>query len=68
MNEKVIRKTNVAYITGSAIVNGTLFELLERCNKYGVEYIICGVTVKGAAKTLGLDVFCPLSCDRLTLG
>lgn len=65
MNEEVIRKTDVACITGSAIVNGTLFELLKCCEVYGVKCILYGVTVKGAAKILGFDVFCPLSCDRL---
>ncbi|PUA31357.1 MAG: hypothetical protein B9J98_06700 [Candidatus Terraquivivens tikiterensis] len=60
MNEEVIRDTDVACITGSAIVNGTLFKLLECCETYNVKYIIYGVTIKGAAKILGFDTFCPL--------
>lgn len=59
MNEDVIRKVDVACITGSAIVNGTLFKLLEWCKGYGTKYILYGVTMKGAAKLLGYEVFCP---------
>jgi len=65
MNEDIIKKVDVACITGSAIVNGTLFKLLELCEKYGVKYILYGVTIKGAAKIFGYDVFCPLSRDEL---
>ena len=67
MNEEIIRRVDVACITGSTIVNGTLFRLLELCQRYGVKYILYGVTIKGAAKILGYDVFCPLSCDETVL-
>jgi hypothetical protein len=65
MNEDILRKVNVACITGSAIVNGTLFKLLECCERYKVNYILYGVTIKGAARIFGYDVFCPLSRDEL---
>jgi uncharacterized protein (DUF4213/DUF364 family) len=64
-NVDVIKKVDVACITGSAIVNGTLFKLLNCCEKYGVKYILYGVTIKGAARILGYNVFCPLSCNEL---
>lgn len=67
LNEDIIRKAEVACITGSAIVNGTLFEILEYCKKYGVKQVLYGVTVKGAAKILGYNVFCPLSRDELSM-
>ncbi|MHC1628726.1 MAG: Rossmann-like domain-containing protein [Candidatus Nezhaarchaeales archaeon] len=64
-NPRVIEWADVVCITGSAIVNGTLFDLLKLCKKKGVHVIVYGVTVKGAAKIMGLPVFCPLSCDSL---
>lgn len=67
MNEEVIRKVDVACITGSAIVNGTLFRVLEWCDRYGVRCILYGVTIKGAAKILGYNTFCPLSYDESVL-
>jgi len=67
MNEDVIRRVDVACITGSTIVNGTLFRLLELCKRYGVKYILYGVTIKGAAKILGYNVFCPYSHDESVL-
>lgn len=67
MNEEIISKADVACITGSAIVNGTLFKLLEWCEKHGVKHILYGVTIKGAAKILGYDVFCPLSQNERVL-
>jgi len=67
MNEEIIRKVDVACITGSTIVNGTLFRLLEWCKRYGVKHVLYGVTIKGAAKILGYEVFCPLSHDESVL-
>jgi len=64
-NFKVIEWADVACITGSAIVNGTLFDLLRLCEDKGVHAIVYGVTIKGAAKIMGIPVFCPLSCNSL---
>lgn len=60
-NERVIRKVDVACITGSTVASGALPELLKWCNAYGVASIIYGVTSKGAAKILNFDAFCPYS-------
>ena len=64
-NEEIIRKADVACISGSTIVNGSLFKLLDCCKKCGVKPIIYGVTIKGAGKILGYNIFCPLSQDEL---
>lgn len=64
-NEEVIRKVDVACISGSTIVNGTLFKLLDCCKKCGVKPIIYGVTIKGAGNILGYNIFCPLSQNDL---
>ena len=64
-NYDVLGKADVAYITGSAIVNGTLPELLEKCSTCGVKPIIYGVTGKGACRLLGLGIFCPYGHDSL---
>lgn len=59
LNRKLIKKVDVVYITGSAIVNGTLFPLLAYCSKLDRKCVLYGVTAKGAAKILGYEVFCP---------
>ena len=64
-NPRVIEWADVVCITGSAIVNGTLFDLLRLCSEHGKHAIVYGVTVKGAAKIMGIPVFCPLSLDSL---
>ncbi len=60
-NEEIIKKVDVALITSSTFVNGTLGELLDLCEKYDTEPIIYGVSGKGATELLGLRNFCPLS-------
>lgn len=65
LNTEVLRKADVAYITGSAATNGTLPAILESCIAYGIKPIIYGVTGKGASKLLGLEVFCPYGHDLL---
>jgi len=59
MNSEVLRKVDVACITSSAAVNGTLPELLDLCDEYGVKPVLYGVSGKGIANILGLDIFCP---------
>lgn len=63
-NEEVIKKVDVAVITGSALTNGTLPELIEWCDVYGTEPIIYGVTAKGALELLGMESFCPYSREE----
>jgi hypothetical protein len=60
-NEEVIKKADIACIAGSSIVNGTLPRLLELCETYQTEPIVCGVTVSAAAKILHLRHFCPFA-------
>ena len=67
LNEKIIQQVDVACITGSSIVNGALFQLLEWCKKYGVHPVLYGVTVKGAANLLGFEVFCPFCRNETVL-
>jgi len=65
MNSEVLRKVDVACITSSAAVNGSLPELLNLCDKYGVKPLLYGVTGKGIANVLGIDIFCPYGHDNL---
>ena len=67
LNEEIIKQVDVAYITGSSIVNGALFQLLAWCKKYGVHPVLYGVTVKGAANLLGFEVFCPFCRNETVL-
>jgi len=59
LNDQVLRKVKVAYITGSAAVNNTLPQLLNLCREYGVKPIIYGVTGRGISKLLNLEELCP---------
>lgn len=65
LNSEILRKVDVAYITGSAATNGSLPELLNTCNTYGVKPIIYGVTGKGLAKLLNLESFCVYAHNSL---
>lgn len=65
MNEEIISKVDLVLITGSSIVNGTLPQLLNWCEKYDVMYWLYGVTAIGVAKLLGLKVFCPFSHQNI---
>lgn len=67
MNPDILKKVKVACITGSAAVNGTLPELLELCEKHDVEPILYGVTGKGVAKILNIDIFCPYGHEKLKI-
>jgi len=58
-NEKYIEEADVVYVTGSAIVNGTLFPIIEHCNELGRQCVVYGTTVIGAAEILGYELFCP---------
>ncbi len=58
-NEEVIKSSDVACITGSAMVNGSLPQLLEWCERYGTEPIVYGVTASSAARVLKLRHYCP---------
>jgi hypothetical protein len=63
-NEEVIRKTDVACITGSTLASGELPKLIGWCETYGTEPVVYGVTSKGAAKILNFRYFCPYGHDR----
>lgn len=63
-NEKVLKKVDVACITGSTLTNGSLPGLIRLCEIYGVEPLIYGVTGTGPAKILKLRHFCPYRHDR----
>jgi hypothetical protein len=63
-NEEVIRRSDVACITGSTLVNGSLPELLGWCERYGTEPIVYGVTASSAARILKLRYFCPYARRR----
>jgi hypothetical protein len=63
-NEEVIRNSDVACISGSTILNGSLPHLLAWCEKYGTVSIVYGVTVSTAAKIMHLRHFCPYARKR----
>lgn len=63
-NEEVIKKVDVACITGSTVTNGTLPELIEMCDTHGTEPIIYGVSAKGTLELLNMTGFCPYSREK----
>lgn len=63
-NERVIKKAKVACITGSALINGTLPNLLKWCEACGTIPLVYGVSGVGAAKILGLRHFCPYGHNK----
>jgi hypothetical protein len=63
-NEEVIKNSDVACISGSTIINGTLPHLLKWCEKYGTVSIVYGTTVSAAAKIMHLKHFCPYARKR----
>ncbi len=63
-NEEAIRRARLVLVTGSAVVNGTLHEIINWCDRYAAECIIYGVTGKGVAKLLNLPIFCPYARDQ----
>jgi uncharacterized protein (DUF4213/DUF364 family) len=63
-NEEVIKNADVACISGSAIINGSLPHLLAWCERYGTVAIVYGVTASTAAKIMHLRHFCPYARRR----
>ena len=65
LNPKLIKKADVVCITGSTLINGTLFSLIAECEKQNTPFVLYGVSAKSAAKFLGYDTFCPLCSDEI---
>ncbi len=57
-NIQLMRKVRVALITGSALINSTLWYLIEEAKRNNVETVIYGVSAAGVTKILGLRRFC----------
>jgi len=62
-NEEIIKKVDIACITGSTIVNGSLPEILSFCKTYDTDPIVYGVSAKGSLELIGMDCFCPFGRD-----
>jgi uncharacterized protein (DUF4213/DUF364 family) len=58
-NETVIREADRIFCTGSTIVNGSLWDILEWCKAYSTRVVFFGVTVQGPAALMGWETFCP---------
>ncbi len=58
-NEKIIKNSDIALITGSSVVNGTLPKLIKCCEKNKTEPIIYGVSGKSTSHILEIENFCP---------
>lgn len=58
-NERTIKKADLALITGSSVVNGSLPQLVKWCEKYNTKPIIYGVSGKSASEILEIESFCP---------
>ena len=57
-NIKLMSRVRVALITGSSLINSTLWYLIEEAKRNNVETVIYGVSAAGVTKILGLKRFC----------
>jgi uncharacterized protein (DUF4213/DUF364 family) len=58
-NEQVIRDADQIFCTGSTMVNGTIWNILNWCEKYTTRVVFFGVTIQGPATLMGWNTFCP---------
>ena len=58
-NEQVIGESELVFCTGSTIVNGSIWDILDACCAQGTEVVFFGVTVQGPAALMGWKTFCP---------
>jgi len=58
MWEEALRWCDLALVTGTTVVNGTLEAILEVAGEKAVFY---GISIAGVAELLGLERFCPRS-------
>jgi hypothetical protein len=58
-NYELLRKVDVALVTGSSVINSTLWSLMRKANELDVKLIVYGVSAAGAAEVLGIRRFCP---------
>ncbi len=57
-NSYFMRKVKIALITGSAVINSTLWPLIDEAKANNVETIVYGVSAAGVAKILKLKRLC----------
>lgn len=58
-NYKILEDVDVVIITGSSVINSTLWPLIDRVKEFGIRSVIYGVSAAGAIKIIGLERFCP---------
>ena len=56
--EEVLRWCDLALVTGTTVVNGTLEAILKVA---GAKAVFYGISIAGVAELLGLERFCPRS-------
>jgi uncharacterized protein (DUF4213/DUF364 family) len=56
--EEALRWCDLALVTGTTVVNGTLDPILEVA---GAKAVFYGISIAGVAELLGLERFCPRS-------
>ncbi|PHP45290.1 hypothetical protein B6V01_004750 [Methanosarcinales archaeon ex4572_44] len=56
--EEALEWCDIALVTGTTVVNGTLEPILDMAGDKAVFY---GIIIAGVAKLLGLERFCPRS-------
>ena len=64
MNEELIQKSDVVCITASALINGSMFPLVECCEKHEKPFLVYGISAMSASHLLGYENFCPLSGEK----
>lgn len=60
-NSELIQKVDIALVTGSSLLNNTLWDLYEMSIKHSKKFVLYGVSAAGASKILSIKRHCPLS-------
>jgi len=58
-NDAVLRESDLAFCTGSTVVNGSVWGILRACETHGTRAVFFGVSVQGPAALMGWETFCP---------
>jgi uncharacterized protein (DUF4213/DUF364 family) len=64
-NDTVIREAGLIFCTGSTMVNGSLWGILDGCKAGSTRVVFFGVTVQGPAALMGWETFCPFGRSPL---
>jgi len=57
-NFRLLEEVEIAIVTGSSVVNSTLWPIYDKAKKLSVKLMVYGVTAAGVAKILNIERYC----------